>query len=103
MPQERSPREPYGRDGDRPTRPALAPRGAPAQASSAIVPAGPAGPRQGAARRARSGGSVETIVAALKSNPALRERIVHWQELPAREAQLRDLPPALDPRLARLF
>ncbi len=97
--------ESYGRDGDRPTKPALAPlssKGNSAQAAHENSSARPSA-TSGAARRARSSSSVESIVANLKSNPALRERIVHWNEFAAREADLRDLPPGLDPRLARLL
>ncbi len=55
------------------------------------------------ARSARNGRAVETIIATLKSNPELRERIVHWNEFPARASLLRELPAGLDPRLAKLL
>ncbi|HTF91264.1 MAG TPA: DEAD/DEAH box helicase, partial [Planctomycetota bacterium] len=97
--------EPGGRNGDRPTRPALAPHGSTAEAGELASedPATRIGAKSGAARRARQASSVESIVANLKSNPALRERIVHWNEFAAREAVLCDLPPGLDPRLAGLL
>ncbi len=96
-------REPYGRDGDRPTRPILPPKSAAHELAPTPPTIGRAGPSAGGARRARSGGAVETIVATLKSNPELRERIVHWNEIPARASSLRELPAGLDPRLAQLL
>ena len=97
--------EPYGRDGDRPTNPALAPLAVnPANAAIARMNADSRpGLTTGASRRARAPSSVESIVAHLKSNPAMRERIVHWNEFAARDAVLCDLPAGLDPRLKALL
>ncbi|HUR27056.1 MAG TPA: DEAD/DEAH box helicase, partial [Planctomycetota bacterium] len=93
-----------GRNGDRPTKPALAPLSPELRARETIgEPSLRPGAASGGARRARSASSVESIVAGMQSNPALRERIVHWKELEARAAVLEDLPSALDPRLARLL
>jgi DEAD/DEAH box helicase domain-containing protein len=92
------------RDGDRPTRPSLAPLSVlgdthPALAQGALAPR----PSRGAARRIRGASGVSSIVASLKANPALSTRIVHWREMEPRDADLRDLPPGLDPRLSSLL
>ncbi len=98
-------REPHGRDGDRPTRPALPQP--PSGSSAAELTSGAASvrpaPKSGAARRARSNTGVPAIVDNLKSNPALRDRIVHWNAIEARPADLCEFSPALDPRLLKLF
>ncbi len=100
---KRPSREPHGRDGDRPTRPTLPPNSAAHELAPSSKTIARAGLAAGAARRARTGSPVEAIVATLKSNPELRERIVHWNEFPARASSLCELPPGLDPRLAQLL
>jgi len=101
------PAQPSGRDGDRPSKPTLSPLPCPAPAGLAqgatIAKGAAPSATSGAARRARAPLGVETLVARLEGNPELRERIVHWNHLPAREATLRELPPGLDPRLRELF
>src|SRR5688572_14747840 len=54
------------------------------------------------ARRAR-GSDVDSLVRSLRADAELRDRIVHWRTLAAREASTEPLPESLDPRLAQLL
>ncbi len=57
------------------------------------------------ARPARRGApkDVDAIVRTLKSHPELKDRIVHWSKVPAREGKTADFPVGLDPRVVDVF
>lgn len=46
---------------------------------------------------------VDGVLSALRSDPELRDRLVHWHEQPARPARTRGLPAALHPRLRQVL
>ncbi|MEW5994322.1 MAG: DEAD/DEAH box helicase, partial [Candidatus Zixiibacteriota bacterium] len=43
--------------------------------------------------------NLDQIIDRLKSDPAIRENIVHWKTCPALEAKFADFPPGIDQRL----
>lgn len=105
MTEPTSPRPRAWRDGDRPSSPPLSPKSLalpPGQASTQGAAQANDSPR-GVSRKARGSRDVAAIVSGLKANPALGERFVHWREQPARDAEWRDFPPRLDPKLAALL
>ncbi len=58
------------------------------------------------ARRGKTGGArgeVKGILAALKRDPELRDRFVHWERIPPREGIRGSFPDRLDPRLVELY
>jgi DEAD/DEAH box helicase domain-containing protein len=60
-------------------------------------------PRRGGARRARSGRDVDQLLDALRDDPELGARFVHWREIPARPERTAPIPPGLDARLVALL
>ncbi|MHC4261506.1 MAG: DEAD/DEAH box helicase [Planctomycetota bacterium] len=88
---EHSDRRPLGVPPDSPVR---EPEG-----SSSLRP----GPGRGGRRRARRALGVEGVLSALRSDPELRDRFVHWHDQPPRPARTRALPERLHPALVEVL
>src|SRR5882672_3521302 len=60
-------------------------------------------PRRGGARLARKGRGVVQLIDALRDDPELGPRFVHWREIPARPERTAPIPERLDARLVELL
>ena len=70
---------------------------------STAAPSVSPAPDHGGRRRARRVHGVDRIVDALKADPELRDRFLHWHEAQPRPALVEELPASLDPRLVAML
>ena len=60
-------------------------------------------PVGGGERRKRRVQSVDDIVQSLRSNPEMRDRITHWEEIAPRSARVSDFPKGIAPELREVY